>query len=102
MTNDLFMKIVSAVLTIIVALVTSVLIPWIRNKITAEQMSLLTRYTEFAVRCAEQMYSPEEWAEKKAWVMTYITDIINDKFKLSLSYEDINTLVEGVVNEVKK
>lgn len=63
--NDLFIKIVSAILTIIVALITSVVIPWIKTKITAEQMELLKRYTEYAVRCAEQIYSPDEWQDKK-------------------------------------
>jgi len=99
--NDLFIKIVSAILTIFVALITSVVIPWIRSKITAEQMELLRSYTEYAVRCAEMIYSPDEWQDKKAWVMQYITDIINQKFNLTLSYEDINTMVEGVVQEVK-
>lgn len=100
--NDLFLKIVSAILTIIVALVTSVLIPWIKSKITAEQMELLTRYTEYAVRCAEQIFTPDEWQEKKLFVLNYVTEIINDRFKLTLTDQDINTLIEGVVNEVKK
>lgn len=102
MNNELFITIVSSVLTILVAIITSVIIPWIKTKITAEQMELLERYTEYAVRCAEQIYTPEEWQDKKVFVMDYITEIINDRLKLSLTYEDINTLVEGIVNEVKK
>lgn len=100
--NDLFITIISSVLTIIVAVITSVVIPYFRSKITAEQMAQLERYTEYAVRCAEQIYTPEEWQDKKAFVMEYITDILNDRFNLTLTYEDINTIVEGIVNEVKK
>lgn len=99
--NDLFLKIVSALITILVALITSVVIPWIKSKITAEQMELLDKYVEYAVRCAEQIYTPEEWQEKKVFVMDYITQVINQKLNLTLTYEDINTLVEGVVQEVK-
>lgn len=102
MNNDIFLKILGAVITIVVTLITSVLIPWIKSKITADQMAQLIKYTEIAVRCAEQIFPPEQWQEKKVWVMGYITDTMNDKFNLDLSYEDINTLVEGVVNEVKK
>lgn len=100
--NDLFIKIVTSIITIIVAIVTYVIVPWIKTKITAEQMRLIEQYTEYAVRCAEQIFEPDEWTEKKAWVMEYITTIINDKFNLTLTYEDINTIVEGVVNSVKK
>lgn len=102
MDNYLFIKVVSSILTILVAIITSVIIPWIKAKITAEQMEQIKKYTEYAVRCAEQIYSPEEWQDKKAWVMDYITELINERLHLSLTYEDINTLVEGVVNEVKR
>lgn len=100
--NDLFIKVMSGLLTIFVAIIMYVVIPWIKTKITEEQMKLLEQYTEYAVRCAEQIFTPEEWQEKKIWVTEYVTAIINDKFNLTLTTEDINTLVEGVVHLVKK
>lgn len=100
--NDLFIKVVSGLLTIFVAIIMYVVIPWIKTKITEEQMRLLEQYTEYAVRCAEQIFTPEEWQEKKIWVTEYVTAIINDKFNLTLTTEDINTLIEGVVHLVKK
>lgn len=102
MNNELFIQIVSAILTIIVAIITSVVIPWLKTKIRTDQMELLKKYTEYAVRCAEMLYTPEQWREKKDWVMEYITEKVNESFSLTLTYEDINTLIEGVVNEVKR
>lgn len=100
--NDLFIKVVSGLLTIFVAIIMYVVIPWIKTKITEEQMRLLEQYTEYAVRCAEQIFTQDEWQEKKIWVTEYVTAIINDKFNLTLTTEDINTLIEGVVHLVKK
>ena len=102
MTNEIFMKIISAIVTIICALISAYLVPWIRAKITAEQMAQITDYAIKAVRAAEQLYTPEQWQQKKQHVLEYMLDVINDKFRIRLTIEDIDTLIEGVVNEVKK
>lgn len=99
--NELFIKIVGAIITILVAIVTSVIIPWIKDKIGSEKLGQLDYYIEKAVRCANQVYSPDEWALKKEFVYNYICNVINDKLNLSLTNEDINTLIEGAVNSVK-
>lgn len=102
MTNDLFIDIIGAVITIVVSLITAYVIPWLKTKITDSQLEQLKRYVELAVRCAEQIYTPEQWIEKKEFVLTYITETVNDKFTLSLDNVDIDLIIEGVVNEIKK
>lgn len=102
MNNEIFMQIIGAILTIITALITAYVIPWIRAKATDSQLEQIRRYIELAVRCAEQIYSPEEWETKKEYVMNYIINIVNQRFSVHLTVEDIDIMVEGVVNEVKK
>lgn len=102
MNNELFIQIVSVILTIIISIITYMVIPLLKTKATAEDMAILKEYTMRAVRCAEMIYTPEQWREKKDWVMEYITEKVNEEFSLTLTYEDINTLIEGVVNEVKR
>ena len=102
MTNELFIKIISAIITIICALVSAYLVPWIKAKTTAEQLRQVTEYAEKAVRAAEQLFTPDQWQEKKQHVLEYMLDVINDKTRLRLTLEDIDTIIEGVVNEVKK
>lgn len=102
MTNELFMKIVSAVITIIVALISAFVIPWIKEKIGVVKFNKLVEYTELAVRSAEQLFDEEQWKEKKLYVTVYIKELCNDVFKLSLTDKDIDVLIEGIVNEVKK
>jgi len=101
MNNELFIKIVSAIITIITALITAYVIPWLKTKINENQMVQINKYIELAVRCANQVYTPEEWPQKKEFVFDYITEIVNKKFSISLSQEDIDLMIEGIVNEVK-
>lgn len=101
MNNELFIKIVSAIITIITALITAYVIPWLKTKINENQMIQINKYIELAVRCANQIFTPEQWAEKKDFVLEYVTETVNNKFSLTLSQEDIDLMIEGVVNEVK-
>lgn len=106
MNNEVFFRLIYLALTLIAGLVSAFVVPalrsWIQTKVTAEQMSQLEDIIEKSVRRCEQAYTPEEWAEKKQWVITYITDVINDKFSLNLTYRDVDTMIEGIVHEVKK
>lgn len=102
MTNELFLQIISAILTILVALITTFVIPWFKARFTKEQMDAFNYYLDLAVRCANQIYTPEQWAEKKTYVTHYLTDVVNDKFALSLTEQDIDVLIEGTVKKVKE
>lgn len=106
MNNELFLMIIKAVLTIIMGLISAYIIPtlktWIRERMTDAQLRNLEKVTECAIRSAEQYYSPEEWKEKKEFVFNYIASKINEYFMLSLTEQDIDVLIEGLVNEVKK
>lgn len=101
MTDELFIKICSGIITIVVAVVMYVLIPYISSKLNKTQLEKLDYYLNLAVRCANQIYTPEQWEQKKAYVTEYITDVVNTKLKLSLNEKDIDMLIEGVVNSVK-
>ena len=101
MTNELFLKILSAIITIIMALVSAYVIPWLKSKVSKEQIDMFNYYLDLAVRCANQIYTADQWEQKKTYVMEYLTNVVNDKLNLTLTEEDISNLVEGKVNEVK-
>lgn len=101
MTNELFIKIIGAILTIIVAIITGVVIPMIKAKLNQTQLEKLNYYLNLAVRCANQIFTPEQWEQKKMYVTAYITDKVNNVLKLSLNAEDIDVLIEGCVNQIK-
>lgn len=102
MTNEIFLTIVKSIITILMGLISAYLIPWIKSKISQAQLDQIDKYLELAVRCANQIYTPEEWEKKKEYVMAYMLNLVNSKFTLSLSIEDIDLMIEGMVNSVKE
>lgn len=101
MNGELLVKIVLAIISICGALVTAYVIPFIKSKISSTELNKLFEYAKIAVRCAEQIYTVEQWQEKKEYVMNYVMNIMNEKLHINLSYDQIDTIVEGIVNEVK-
>lgn len=101
MTNELLVKIIGAVITIIITLVSAYAIPYFKTKIGETNFSLLLGYIDAGVRCAEQLYTVEQWQEKKQYVFDYTKGLIDKVVHIKLSDAELNTLIEGAVNEIK-
>lgn len=101
MNEKLFLEIASGVITILVAIIASVVIPYIKSKIDSDKLEKLDYFIKVAVRCAEQIYTPEQWKEKKDYVVNYITDLINNSLHLKLTAAEIDDLIEGAVYQLK-
>ena len=102
MSSELFMRLVTCIVTIVIILISTYVIPWLKVKCGAENMNIVMGYIAYAVRCAEQIYTPDEWKEKKAFVMEYMLNIINNVVKIDMTVEQLDVLIEGMVNEVKQ
>lgn len=100
MSNEASILLVRSILTICAILISYVLVPFIKSMYTTEQLDRFTYYVTVAVRCAEQIYTPEQWAEKKAFVVNYCKNILKE-FHITLTDDDLNNIIEGIVNEVK-
>ena len=91
-------NIVSAVITLIVALITTFLIPWLKNKLDADKFEKVQAWTKVAVQAAEMIYNGAgRGEEKKAYVIQYLKD---KGFKLDTA--TIDALIESVVHELKQ
>lgn len=101
MDNETLNMIIKTVVACVSVILTTFVIPWIKGKVNADKLAKIEEYTVLAVRCAEQIYTPEEWREKKDYVVAYVAKKAI-KIGLYLTAEDINNLIEGIVNEVKK
>lgn len=100
MNNEVITVIIKAIIMVLSVLVSSVLIPYLKDKIGENKYAELCNYVEWAVRCAEQLYTPEQWSEKKEYVTAYIIRKAKE-LNMELTEEDINVLIEGIVNLVK-
>ena len=100
MTPEMISKVTECALTVIVLLVSAYLIPWLKTKISEEKLEELEKFCEQAVRAAEQLYTPEEYKLKKAYVLSLINEQI-EKLGLGLNEAEIDAIIEGIVNYVK-
>ena len=100
MTSNNLMAIASAVLTIIATLISAYVVPYIKQKTTAEDTETIKYYIELAVRCADQIFTPDQREEKKKYVKDYIIRVVDEKLHIKLTDEDIETLIEGFVRQI--
>lgn len=101
MNTETFNILMKAIITIIGIVVTTYIVPWIKSRIDADKLDKIVEYTEIAVRCAEQIYTKEQWKEKKQYVYDYIIKKAAD-IDIKLDEHDIDVIIEGLVHELKK
>ena len=88
--------IVNAVITLIAALITTFLIPWIKSKIDAAKLAQIVEWVGIAVRAAEQIYNESGMGEKKK---QYVLDFLADK-GFTLDPNSINAMIEAAVKNL--
>lgn len=64
--------IIQAVIGLCVALVTAFVIPWVKAKVGAQNMTELLAWVDIAVAAAEQIYTSTQGAEKKKYVIHFL------------------------------
>ena len=90
--------IISAVLTLIISLITVFLIPYIKAKTTDEQFKTIKLWVQVAVQAAEMLYAGSGRGEEKK---KYVVDFLNSK-GFTLNTEEIDNLIESAVLELKQ
>lgn len=91
---------IESIATIIGIILTAYVVPWLKQKVDGDKLEKIREYTEIAVRCAEQIFSKDEYKEKKQYVYQYILEKAG-AIGIDLSAGEVDLLVEGVVNAVK-
>ena len=85
-----------ALLTLIGTLITSLLVPYIRSKTTAQQQETIKMWVTIAVTAAEQLYKGTgRGEEKKQYVIDFLT---KQGFKVDIAA--IDALIESAVFEL--
>lgn len=102
MTNELFVQISTLLFIILWMVISAYVLPYFKSRMSATELEQLTWFIRYAVRCAEQIYTPEEWKRKKEYVMAKAVYFVNNTLKIDISAADIDTIVEGIVNEIKR
>lgn len=89
---------VSAIITLVVVVITTFLVPYLKTKIDENNFAEMYSWVQIAVSAAEMIYSgPGRGEEKK----NYVTQYIESKgYKIDM--ESINVLIESAVLELQQ
>ena len=90
--------IIEAALMLIAAIITTIVIPYIKSKTTAAQQQTINGWVKIAVSAAEQIYTGSgRGAEKKAHVLAFL------KGKgVTLDVESVDAMIEAAVYELSQ
>ena len=91
---DLIFKVA---LTVLSAVITGVVIPWLRTKTTAAQREQVAAWIKIAVTAAEQLLGAGKGAEKKAYVVDWLK-----AHGIDPDAAEIDAMIEAAVFELTK
>ena len=91
-------NIISTAIALVLALISTFLIPWLKNKVDAEKFEQIKEWTRVAVQAAEMIYNGVGRGEEKK---TYVINYLNEKgFKIDTA--TIDALIESAVLDLKR
>ena len=87
-----YTNIIGAVITLLTVLLTTFIIPWIKQKYDSEKLKKWQAYVDIAVEAAEQLYDVNDGAAKKAYVIEYLS-----KKGIKFDSETVDKMIESSV-----
>ena len=87
-----YTNVIGAVVTLLTALLTTFIIPWIKQKYDSEKLKKWQAYVDIAVEAAEQLYDVNDGAAKKAYVIEYLS-----KKGIKFDSETVDKMIESSV-----
>ena len=64
--------VVSGVIVLLAAILTTVLVPWLKEKLTQQEMTELLKWVDIAVMAAQQLYHTQQGAQRKEYVLQFL------------------------------
>lgn len=93
-----YTKIIEAIITLLFALISVFVVPYVKKKIAAEKLSEILKWVMKAVEAAEQIYKESGMGkEKKKFVENFLTE-----HGINVDIEQLDVLIESAVWELKK
>ena len=87
-----FTPIFEAIITIVSLLVTSFLIPYIKQRLSVEKYEDLKKWVNVGVKAAEQIYGSKTGQEKKEYVVSFL-----ESKGITFDIGEVSALIESEV-----
>ena len=88
--------IIEAVFALAAAVITAIVIPYIKSRTTAQQQAEINAWVKIAVAAAEQIYTGSgRGEEKKAYVLNWLSE-----HGITMDEDRINALIEAAVYDL--
>lgn len=98
-------EIISGVITIITALITVFLIPYLKTKLDEAKRKRIKEYVDVAVKAAEQLFPSIDGEKMGIEKLNYVAKLLEAKgitFNVEDVTDDIRAMIESSVNEFTK
>ena len=97
--REITLEALKLLIMVTVLVLTRFVVPWLKAKTENETMQAVLDWTVQAVLAAEQAHQAQTGAERKYIVTEFIKQILIQK-NISLSDEELNTLIEAAVMQM--
>ena len=77
------------------AVISTFLVPWLKNRLSEQELAELLKWVEIGVAAAEQLYESTQGAMKKKYVLGFL-----ESKGYSVQENDLNEVVEAAVNRL--
>lgn len=98
--NEIVFEIIKVIVMVAVLLISRYLIPWIKEKCSADRLALAEKWVKYAVLKAQQVLWAEKGQDRKAYVTEFLKEILIAK-NIALSDGQLDVLIEAAVKQMK-
>lgn len=99
--DERLFQVILAIIPVLGTILTVYIVPFIKGKITNENLAKYEYWVNIAVKAAEMIWTETgHGADKKQYVVEFINEMFNSK-KTVITEEQINALVEAAVKNMK-
>ena len=95
-----FTQVIVALIGLLGAVITAVVVPMIRANTSAQTQTIIANIIKTAVYAAQQIYTTEQWQEKKQFAMSQVEKSL-EQYGISLDDESISEAIEAALKEIK-
>ncbi|MEE1321113.1 MAG: phage holin, LLH family [Acutalibacteraceae bacterium] len=89
--------VIELIIALTSALITTFLIPYLRQKLSCEKCENLKKWVSLAVEAAEQLYGSKTGQQKKEYVVSFLLSK-----GLVFDVEEVNAMIESEVYKLTK